>query len=62
MVNIVIAKYNENVEWANKIKHKQTIYDKTDIPVSNSIHLKNKGREGETFLYHIINNYDNLMI
>ena len=37
-----------------KINHKITIYDKSENPVENSIQLKNIGREGETFLYHII--------
>jgi len=62
MVNFVIAKYKENVEWVKKLdkKHKITIYDKSDSPIEGSIKLKNVGREGETFLYHIVNNYDNL--
>jgi len=60
MVNIVVSKYNENIEWTKKINHKVTIYDKSENPVQGSIKLKNVGREGETFLYHIVNNYDNL--
>lgn len=60
MVNIVVAKYNENIDWTQNIKHKITIYDKSENPVLGSIPLKNVGREGETFLYHIVNNYDNL--
>jgi len=60
MVNFVIARYNEDVSWTSKLKHKVTIYDKSDNPVDGSIKLKNVGREGETFLYHIVNNYNNL--
>jgi len=60
MVNFVVAKYNENVEWTKKLNHNVTIYDKSDNPINGSIPLKNVGREGETFLYHIVNNYDNL--
>jgi hypothetical protein len=60
MVNFVIAKYTENVDWTKKLIHKFTIYDKSDNPISGSIPLKNIGREGETFLYHIVNNYNNL--
>jgi hypothetical protein len=61
MVNIVVAKYKENIDWTKKIKnHKITIYDKSDQQTEGSIKLKNKGREGETFLYHIVNNYHNL--
>jgi len=60
MVNFVVAKYNENVEWTKKLNHKVTIYDKSTNPIEGSIKLKNVGREGETFLYHIVNNYNNL--
>lgn len=60
MVKFVIAKYNENVDWVNDLKHPYIIYDKSDLPVKGSKVLKNVGREGETFLYHIVNNYDNL--
>jgi hypothetical protein len=60
MVHFVIAKYNENVEWCKKINHKITIYDKSDSPVEGSIRLKNVGREGETFLYHIVKHYHEL--
>ena len=60
MVNIIVSKYKEDIEWTKNIKHKVTIYDKSDNPVEGSIPLKNVGREGETFLYHIINNYNNL--
>jgi hypothetical protein len=60
MVNIIVAKYNENVEWTKKLNHKVTIYDKSENPIEGSIKLKNVGREGETFLYHIVNNYNNL--
>lgn len=71
MVNIVIAKYKENIDWVLKIKnHNITIYDKSENNIIDKkfcnksnikyIKLKNKGREGETFLYHIVNNYDKL--
>ena len=61
MVNIIVARYNENIDWVKKINHKVTIYNKgeSDIDI-DSIKLKNIGREGETFLYHIVNNYNNL--
>jgi hypothetical protein len=60
MVNIIIAKYNENIDWIKNINHKITVYDKSNSPVNSSIKLKNIGREGETFLYHIVKNYYNL--
>jgi hypothetical protein len=60
LIDVVIAKYNENIEWANSINHTVFIYDKSGSPIKNSIPLENLGREGNTFLYHIVNNYDNL--
>jgi hypothetical protein len=60
MVNIIVAKYNEDIEWTKKLNHKVTIYNKGTDEIEGSIKLKNIGREGETFLYHIVNNYDNL--
>lgn len=51
---LVIAKYQEDVTWTDKISgYKITIYDKdNDIP--------NIGRESHTFLYHICLNYHSL--
>jgi nucleoside-diphosphate-sugar epimerase len=58
---LVVAKYNENVEWINYMdKDHVIIYDKSDNPIENSISRKNIGREVESFLYYILQNYDNL--
>lgn len=62
MMKFVVARYNENVDWTNGLSNCM-IYNKgTDLP--NSIHpvvsLPNVGREGHTYLMHIIHNYDNL--
>jgi hypothetical protein len=62
---IVIARYNENLDWLKKIKKskdlKITVYNKgtadIDVPF---IPLPNIGRESHTYLYHIIKNYNNL--
>ena len=62
---IVVARYNENLDWLKEIKKskdlKITVYNKgkddIDVPF---ISLPNIGRESHTYLYHIINNYDNL--
>lgn len=61
-VKIVVARYNEDVLWTNQITHPLTIYNKGApiIDISNVIPLINKGREGETFLRHIVENYDKL--
>jgi len=60
---LVIARYNENINWALPYIDKAVIYNKglLNIPkVFNIINLPNFGREGHTYLYHIITNYDNL--
>lgn len=60
---IVIARYNENLNWLKLLDPniKITIYNKgkSDIEYS-SIALPNVGRESHTYLYHLVNNYDNL--
>uniref|UniRef100_A0A6C0AZ08 DUF3431 domain-containing protein n=1 Tax=viral metagenome TaxID=1070528 RepID=A0A6C0AZ08_9ZZZZ len=58
MYTVVIARYNENLHWADFIENK-VIYNKGE-PIPDTIQLKNIGREGETFLYHIVHNYHNL--
>jgi len=66
--HIVIARYNENIDWIKYINISLFdifIYNKGDnIDINNSnykiINLDNTGRESHTYLYHIINNFDNL--
>ena len=61
---IVVARYNENINWLKKFKSITLIYNKGNydkyLNEYNVIHLPNYGRESHTYLYHIINNYDNL--
>jgi hypothetical protein len=66
---IVVARYNENLLWLTKLPKniKIFIYNKGE-PIDLSflqhkyelIVLPNIGRESHTYLYHIINNYNNL--
>jgi hypothetical protein len=59
---IVVARYNENIEWLLPLKDITIIYNKgNNIPLLNkfnTIYLSNIGRESHTYLNHIINNYD----
>jgi hypothetical protein len=49
----VIAKYKENIDWVSSLNCESIVYDKSkDIP--------NIGREAETYIRYIINNYNNL--
>lgn len=60
MKHLVVARYKEDISWIKNIDSKitYTTYNKfyTDEPPV----LPNVGREGNTYLYHIVNNYDNL--
>ena len=61
LYTVVVAKYNEDLSWLNKLDNENVvIYNKGIEPVKNAINRINIGREGETFLYHIIRNYDML--
>lgn len=69
-ITIIISRYNEDVDWVNKIKENESIeriliFNKgsSDIYFFDSkikvINVKNIGREGGTYLDYIIDNYDN---
>jgi Protein of unknown function (DUF3431) len=61
-MKFVVARYQENLDWTNGLSN-CIVYNKgpnepnTKHPV---ISLPNIGREGHTYLHHIIENYDNL--
>ena len=61
---IVVAKYNEDIRWLLSFKDITIIYNKgmnnENMNKFETIRLPNIGRESHTYLYHIINNYDNL--
>lgn len=59
--HIVVAKYKENITWLFHMDFdKLYVYDKSGDEYTPFISLKNKGREGGTFLEHIIIHYDHL--
>ena len=62
---IVISRFNENLNWLNKWKSEFDIvvYNKgEEINDSeyNYVNVPNYGRESHTYLYHIVKNYDSL--
>jgi hypothetical protein len=67
-VEMVISRYGENLNWINTYpfnKYPAVIYNKgSDNNFENNnntvINLENVGKCDHTYLYHIINNYDNL--
>jgi hypothetical protein len=59
-INIVIARYNENLDWAFPYNDIAIVYNKGDNNIPDflkRINIQNVGREGHTYLYHILNNY-----
>jgi len=62
MLDIVVAHYNSR-EFEECLKpffqHTTIVYDKSGTYPS-AIPLKNEGRESDTYLHHIIENYDTL--
>ena len=62
-IELVISKFKENINWTSKLEnhYKITIYNK-EIKNNNPqmIPLKNVGREGHTYYYHIWKNYNSL--
>lgn len=72
-IDLIVARYNEDLNWLNDISYLFTrifIYNKgkEQINLENFIEknkiiyedIKNVGREGQTYLYHIIKNYNDL--
>lgn len=65
---IVVARYKENVDWIleNNWQDRCIVYNKGTDKLSPRLNTTNKpnypvyGREGETYLYHILSNYKNL--
>jgi len=58
----IVARYNEDISWANKLPGDVVIYNKGEsFPYEMPrIDVKNKGREAETYVRAIIDFYDQL--
>lgn len=58
---IIISRFNEPVEWLYPFSDITVLYNKgeNDIDIPH-IKLKNIGMEHHTWVYHIVNNYENL--
>lgn len=61
-LEIVVAKYHEDLTWAEKYKKFLTVYNKGPdlVNIGEVVSLKNIGREAHTYLYHIVYNYYSL--
>lgn len=56
-VQVVIARYGEDIAWANELGYDYIVYDKGGQPVAGAVALPNIGREGHTWLTHIVRQY-----
>ena len=57
---IIVARYNENIDWTNYYND-IIIYNKGNkIDNSNIINVENVGRETHTYFKYIVDHYDNL--
>jgi len=68
-IELVVARYEEDLSWLKMFPgdfySRLFIYNKgsdAEFNIDNSevLNLENLGREGHTYLTHIVNNYDNL--
>lgn len=59
-IEIVVSRYNENLNWLEDYKSYCTIYNKGETLEEDCIILPNIGREGHTFIHHIVSNYERL--
>ncbi len=58
---IIVARYNEDITWLRDEMINCIIYNKGEkLNIPNEFFLKNVGRESDTYLHYIIDNYDNL--
>jgi len=62
-ISLVIARYTEDIDWVSAYNDIAIVYNKGPDNIENIINIENienVGREGHTYLYHIIKNYANL--
>jgi|APGre2960657404_1045060.scaffolds.fasta_scaffold03773_3 hypothetical protein len=59
-MQIVVARYNEDLSWLTKYKDACLIYNKGDSIDMPNVALPNIGRESHTYLHHIIEKYNEL--
>jgi hypothetical protein len=57
-IEVVVARYQEDVSWTAGLGLAVTVYDKSGAP--GGLALPNIGRESHTYLSHIVARYDSL--
>ncbi len=59
-VQLVVARYAEDVSWVDGTGLEYVVYDKGSEPVAGARLLPNIGRESHTYLTHIVTQWDRL--
>lgn len=59
-VNVIIARYREDIDWADSLGYDYVVYDKGGNNDPTARVLPNIGREAHTYLTHIVREYDGL--
>ncbi len=62
-IDLVVAKYKEDVSWVEEVKSKYNVivYSKDENETNSDFEiLPNVGRESQTYVHHIIKNFENL--
>jgi hypothetical protein len=61
--DLIVARYNEDISWIKSNYDNVFVYNKGQDNLMTNFNLKklnNVGRESQTYLYHIVQNYNNL--
>ncbi len=56
-MTIVVSRYNENIDWIAELNCNMVVYNKGSY-LPNTISLPNVGREADSYLRFIIENYN----
>ncbi|MUM77629.1 DUF3431 domain-containing protein [Pseudodesulfovibrio sp. F-1] len=59
-VMVIISRYREDVAWAEALGYDYTVYDKSGQGLPGAVPLPNIGREGHTWMTHIVRRYHSL--
>lgn len=59
-VKVIIARYKEDIGWADALEYDYVVYDKGGNSKPSSRILPNIGREAHTYFTHIVEEYDSL--
>ena len=59
-LELVIARFEEDISWSVPFTPVRTVYDKSASPLQSAVPLPNIGLEQHTYLTHIVRRYDTL--